>query len=91
MDGKGRWIDNVFIERFWRSLKYEEVYLYAYDDLNHARQAVGRYMTYYNAQRRHSSLGRQTPDETYRSAGLAEPLTFLPTPTGGALTPRPCS
>jgi len=46
MDGKGRWIDNVFIERFWRSVKYEEVYLHAYADLNEARLGLGRYVRY---------------------------------------------
>ena len=91
MDGKGRWVDNVFTERFWRSLKYEEIYLYAYDDLNRARQGIERYIDYYNTERRHSSLDRQTPDETYYCAVLTETLTFLPILTGGALTPRPCS
>ena len=62
MDGKGRWVDNVFIERFWRSLKYEEVYLYAYNDLRDARTGLTRYFGYYNGERRHSSLGKQTPD-----------------------------
>jgi len=65
MDGKGRWIDNVFIERFWRSLKYEEVYLRAYDDLRQAKQFIGDYITDYNNARRHSSLNRQTPDKVY--------------------------
>lgn len=67
MDGKGRWIDNVFIERFWRSLKYEEVYLHGYDDLWLAKSSISSYMTYYNQKRRHSSLGRRTPDEVYNS------------------------
>lgn len=67
MDGKGRWIDNVFIERFWRSLKYEEVYLVAYDDLIEARAGLDRYFGYYNCKRRHTSLSKQTPDEVYYS------------------------
>ena len=90
MDGKGRWIDNVFIERFWRSLKYEEVYLYAYDDLNRAREGIGHYMNYYNTQRRHSSLDRKTPDEVYTSSLNIEP-TIQTIPKAAALTTRPCS
>ena len=68
MDGKGRWIDNVFIERFWRSLKYEEVYIRAYDDLRQAKQFIGDYITDYNQSRRHSSLKRQTPDYVYNQS-----------------------
>lgn len=90
MDGKGRWIDNVFIERFWRSLKYEEVYLYAYDDLNHAKQGIKHYITYYNSERRHSSLNKKTPDEVYTTS-LNVKLPTLATPKATALTPRPCS
>jgi putative transposase len=76
MDGKGRWIDNVFIERFWRSLKYEEVYLKAYADLNEARLGLSNYLRYYNGGRRHSSLDRRTPDEVYSAdVGFQE---FLP-------------
>jgi len=65
MDGKGRWVDNVFVERLWRSVKYEEVYLRAYDSILDARQSLGRYFAFYNAQRRHQSLDRQTPDNVY--------------------------
>ena len=65
MDGKGRWVDNVFVERLWRSVKYEEVYLNAYDTVADARQALGRYFTFYNSQRRHQSLNKQTPDSVY--------------------------
>lgn len=65
MDGKGRWIDNVFIERFWRSLKYEQVYLHAYENLKQAKQLIGNYITDYNQCRRHSSLNRQTPQKVY--------------------------
>ena len=90
MDGKGRWVDNVFIERFWRTLKYEEVYLYAYDDLNHARAGIKHYITYYNRERRHSSLGRKTPDEVYSASVNVKPPT-LAVPRGTALTTRPCS
>jgi putative transposase len=61
MDGKGRCIDNVFVERLWRSLKYEEVYLHAYDSVSEARTGIGRYFAYYNDERQHQSLGYQTP------------------------------
>jgi len=65
MDGKGRCLDNVFIERLWRSLKYEEVYLYAYDGLAAARTGIGRYLTFYNERRPHQALGYQTPTAFY--------------------------
>ena len=61
MDGRGRWMDNVFIERVWRSLKYEEVYLHAYSDLNEARRGIGVYFAFYNTERPHQSLGNQPP------------------------------
>jgi putative transposase len=65
MDGKGRWVDNVFIERLWRSVKYEEVYLHAYESVAEARAGLRRYLRFYNAERRHQSLNRMTPDEVY--------------------------
>ncbi len=65
MDGKGRWLDNVFVERLWRSVKYEEVYLKAYDTVGHARQSLDTYFRFYNERRRHQSLDRQTPDSVY--------------------------
>ena len=65
MDGKGRWVDNVFVERLWRSVKYEEVYLKAYDSIGAARESLGRYFTFYNTKRRHQSLDRRTPDSVY--------------------------
>jgi putative transposase len=65
MDGKGRWVDNVFVERFWRSLKYEEVYLHAYESVSAARAGIGHYIEFFNQQRPHSSLNRQTPDQIY--------------------------
>ena len=74
MDGKGCWRDNVFIERLWRSMKYEEVYLKAYADGREARSSLGRYLDFYNRQRPHSSLDRRTPDEAY----------FLPTSIAAA-------
>jgi putative transposase len=68
MDGKGRWIDNVFIERLWRSVKYEDVYLRAYGCGSEARQSLTRYFAFYNARRVHESLGYATPDEVYFAA-----------------------
>jgi putative transposase len=65
MDGKGSWRDNVFVERLWRSIKYEEVYLRAYDTVSEARASLGRYLAFYNGRRPHSSLDRQTPDQAY--------------------------
>jgi len=65
MDGKGCWRDNVFVERLWRSIKYEEVYLHAYDSVTAAKQGLERYITKYNQIRPHSSLDRMTPDEFY--------------------------
>jgi putative transposase len=68
MDGKGAWRDNVFVERLWRSVKYEEVYLHAYDSVAQARTSIGRYIEgFYNSRRPHSSLGRRTPDQAYFS------------------------
>ena len=65
MDGRGSWRDNVFIERLWRSVKYEEVYLRAYETVSEARVRSGRYFEFYNSGRPHSSLGRMTPDQFY--------------------------
>jgi putative transposase len=65
MDGKGAWRDNVFLERFWRTLKYEEVYLKAYESVAEARSSIGRFMEFYNGVRPHSSLDRRTPDQAY--------------------------
>jgi putative transposase len=74
MDGKGAWRDNVFVERIWKSVKYEEVYLHAYDSVGVARASIGRYLNFYNRLRPHSSLDRMTPDEAY----------FLPSPLAPA-------
>ena len=65
MDGKGRWRDTVFVERIWKSIKYEEVYLHAYASVSDARQSIGRYLEFYNSTRPHSSLKAQTPDQVY--------------------------
>ncbi len=72
MDGRGRWLDNVFVERLWRSLKYEEVYLKAYESVAEARREIGAYLHYFNSRRRHTSLGRRTPDQVFfETGGLA--------------------
>jgi putative transposase len=65
MDGKGSWRDNVFVERLWRTIKYEEVYLRAYETVSEARASIGRYLGFYNSRRPHSSLDRLTPDQAY--------------------------
>ena len=68
MDGKGAWRDNVFVERVWKSVKYEEVYLKAYANVPEARASIGKYLDFYNGRRPHQSLGRQTPDQAYFNA-----------------------
>jgi|SRR6478609_765253 putative transposase len=65
MDGTGRWRDNVFVERLWRSLKYEEVYLHAYETVHDAQQGIARYVTFYNQLRPHRALDGRTPDRVY--------------------------
>ena len=65
MDGRGAWRDNVFVERLWRSVKYEEIYLRAYGSVDEARSSIGRYLTFYNGKRPHSSLDARTPDQAY--------------------------
>ena len=65
MDGRGAWRDNVFVERLWRSVKYEEVYLRAYDSVSDARASLSRYLDFYNSRRPHSSLGARTPERAY--------------------------
>ena len=65
MDGRGSWRDNVFIERLWKSVKYEQAYLHAYDTVSDARKSIMEYMDWYNQKRPHSRLGKRTPDEAY--------------------------
>ena len=65
MDGRGSWRDNVFVERLWRSIKYEEVYLHAYESVSQAKASIGRYIEFYNMRRPHSALDKKTPDEFY--------------------------
>ena len=69
MDGKGRWMDNVFIERLWRTLKYEQVYLAEFETGSEARAGIAWWIDLYNQRRPHSSLGDRTPDEAYYSGG----------------------
>ena len=72
MDGKGRWVDNVFVERLWRSVKYEDVYLRAYETPTELRAGLTRYFKFYNTRRRHSALGRRTPDVVYFDPATSE-------------------
>ena len=65
MDGKGRWVNNVFVERLWRSVKYEEVYLHAYETAREINTALTRYFSFYNGRRPHQSLDQSTPDAAY--------------------------
>ncbi len=65
MDGKGCWRDNVFVERLWKTIKYEEVYLHAYDTVSAAKESLTRYVSFYNRRRPHTALDRQTPDAAY--------------------------
>ncbi len=74
MDGKGPWRDNVFVERLWRSVKYEEVYLHAYNSVPDARASIGRYLDLYNRRRPHSSLDGMTPDQAYYGAHGLPPV-----------------
>ena len=73
MDGRGRWLDNVFIERLWRSVKHEEVYLKAYENLSEARRELGAYFHFYNHRRRHQGLNDRTPDQVYSSTLRRQP------------------
>jgi putative transposase len=73
MDGKGRWRDNVFVERIWKSIKYEEVYLHAYASVSEARTSIDLDLEFYNSIRLHSSLKAQTPDQVYFNR-LPEPM-----------------
>jgi putative transposase len=76
MDGKGRWIDNVFIERLWRSVKYEDIYLRAYENGRELQAGLTRYFDFYNRRRIHQSHEYQTPDEIYYATTVREPLAI---------------
>ncbi len=88
MDGKGRYLDNIFVERLWRSIKYEEVYLKAYQTVAEARVGINAYLEFYNRQRPHQSLGYRTPAEVYQK-GQAEKRVAAqePGPTSGLVKP----
>jgi len=68
MDGRGRALDNIFVERLWRTLKYEEIYLKSYDSMIELQESVSRYFDFYNGERFHQSLEYKTPDEIYYTA-----------------------
>ena len=74
MDGKGRYLDNIFVERLWRSVKYEEVYLTAYQNGTEARKGIGAYLDFYNGERPHQALGYLTPGQVFKEAHQAEGL-----------------
>ncbi len=71
MDGKGRWVDNVFVERLWRSLKYEEIYPKCYDTVFEAKAGISAYINFYNNERLHQALDYKTPSEVYNSSLLS--------------------
>ena len=77
MDGKGAWRDNVFVERLWRTIKYEEVYLHAYESVSAARAGIGRYLDLYNRRRPHSSLDGMTPDRAYFGTESLPPIRLV--------------
>jgi putative transposase len=87
MDGKGAWRDNVFVERLWRSVKYEEVYLRAYDGVSEARASIGRYLDFYNGRRPHSSLDGMTPNRAYFTPLPLPSLLHAAASPLGSLTP----
>jgi putative transposase len=78
MDGKGRFLDNIFIERLWRSLKYEEVFIKAYTSVAEARSGIGTWLNFYNNERLHQALGYLTPREIFAAAGPVDMWTTLP-------------
>ena len=90
MDGKGRFLDNIFIERLWRSLKYEEVYLHAYAGVAEAKAGIGTWLRFYNEERQHQSLGYRTPRQIYEQGLWICGRSALPT---GCASPasRACS
>ena len=84
MDGKGRALDNIFTERLWRTVKYEEVYLHSYESPRAARQGLSRYLAFYNQARPHQALAYRTPAEVYRAAPASGPggAARVPQPSG---------
>jgi putative transposase len=79
MDGKGRCMDNIFVERLWRSLKYEEVYLHAYATVAEAKAGIGAWLDFYNIERQHQSLGYRTPRQIYQEGLWICGRSALPT------------
>lgn len=90
MDGRGRWMDNVFIERLWRSLKYECVFLNAFDTGSQARNGIGRWINYYNVDRPHSAFGGRTPDDVYATQANEEKRAAQPNPEPTLAKPPNC-
>lgn len=88
MDGRGRWVDNVFVERLWRSLKYEEVYLNAYETVKEARRSIGRWIYFYNYERPHQALDYKTPFEIYTEEGGQSRLPRIATDAALLATPQ---
>jgi putative transposase len=86
MDGKGRFTDNIFIERLWRSLKYEEVYLHAYETVADAKAGIGRWIRFYNAERPHQALGYRTPEAVFATA--SRPVDMMDKPVGLPTSPQ---
>src|SRR6266404_1920521 len=82
MDGKGRCMDNIFVERLWRSLKYEEVYLNAYATVAEAKAGIGCWLEFYNAERQHQSLGYRTPRQIYQEGLWICGRSALPSGSG---------
>jgi putative transposase len=90
MDGKGRFLDNIFIERLWRSLKYEEVFTHAYTSVLEARRSIGRWLNFYNNERKHQALGYRTPSQFYEATRPVDMWTTQGSafPTGSTTTAR---
>ena len=87
MDGNGRYMDNIFVERLWRSVKYEEVYLKAYESVAEAKGGIGDYMRFYNRERLHQSLGYRTPQEEFETGNQG--LDAVDSPQMMLTTPEP--
>jgi putative transposase len=90
MDGKGRCLDNVLVERLWRSVKYEEVYLRAYEDVRIARSKVGRYLRFFNQERPHQTLAYRTPMAVYMESVAKQRRSVLRNFDGALLQPDGC-
>ncbi len=98
MDGKGRYLDNIFIERLWRSLKYEDVYIKAYASVQEARRGIAAWLTFYNDGRLHQALGYRTPSEVFQmpatcgyvdnASALSRQLRYEPTPGTSVRSPH---